>query len=77
LEPKRWVWLLRAAGRYATGKTFEETVLARLDALGRDLRQVKGDVRVVKRPSPTPAKSGKTHQIRARESGRFSVLGGW
>ena len=40
--------LLRAAGRYATGKTFEETVLARLDALGRDLRQVKGDVREVK-----------------------------
>ena len=33
--------LLRAAGRYATGKTFEETVLARLDALGRDLREVK------------------------------------
>jgi transcriptional regulator with XRE-family HTH domain len=40
--------LLRAAGRYATGKTFEETVLARLDALGRDLRQVKGEVREVK-----------------------------
>jgi len=40
--------LLRAAGRYATGKTFEETVLARLDALGRDLRQVKDDVREVK-----------------------------
>lgn len=40
--------LLRAAGRYATGKTFEETVLARLDALGRDLREVKGDVREVK-----------------------------
>jgi hypothetical protein len=39
---------LRAAGRYATGKTFEETVLARLDTLGRDLRQVKGDVREVK-----------------------------
>jgi|SRR5271166_3845814 len=40
--------LLRAAGRYATGKTFEEAVLARLDALGRDLRQVKDDVREVK-----------------------------
>lgn len=40
--------LLRAAGRYATGKTFEETVLARLDALGRDLREVKGDMREVK-----------------------------
>jgi transcriptional regulator with XRE-family HTH domain len=33
--------LLRAAGRYATGKTFEEAVLARLDALGRDVREVK------------------------------------
>ncbi|MGC2372397.1 MAG: helix-turn-helix transcriptional regulator [Solirubrobacteraceae bacterium] len=33
--------LLRAAGRYATGKTFEETVLARLDAIGRDVREVK------------------------------------
>jgi transcriptional regulator with XRE-family HTH domain len=33
--------LLRAAGRYATGKTFEEAVLARLDALGRDMREVK------------------------------------
>jgi transcriptional regulator with XRE-family HTH domain len=40
--------LLRAAGRYATGKTFEETVLARLDALSRDLRQVRGDVGEVK-----------------------------
>ncbi len=33
--------LLRAAGRYATGKTFEEAVLARLDAIGRDVREVK------------------------------------
>jgi len=33
--------LLKAAGRYATGKTFEETVLARLDAIGRDVREVK------------------------------------
>jgi hypothetical protein len=33
--------LLRAAGRYATGKTFEETVLARFDAIGRDVREVK------------------------------------
>lgn len=41
-------WFRRAAGRYATGKTFEETVLARLDAIGRDLRQVKDDVREVK-----------------------------
>jgi transcriptional regulator with XRE-family HTH domain len=36
--------LLRAAGRYATGKTFEETVLARLDALGQDVREVKAAV---------------------------------
>jgi transcriptional regulator with XRE-family HTH domain len=40
--------LLRAAGRYATGRTFEEAVIARLDALARDMRQVKGDVREVK-----------------------------
>jgi transcriptional regulator with XRE-family HTH domain len=40
--------LLRAAGRYATGKSFEEAVLARLDALSRDMRQVKGDVGEVK-----------------------------
>lgn len=33
--------LLRAAGRYATGRTFEETVLAELDAIGRDVRAVK------------------------------------
>jgi transcriptional regulator with XRE-family HTH domain len=33
--------LLRAAGRYATGETFEETVLARLDAISRDVREVK------------------------------------
>lgn len=33
--------LLRAAGRLATGKTFEEAVLARLDAIGRDVREVK------------------------------------
>jgi len=33
--------LLHAAGRYATGQTFEETVLARLEAIGRDVRDVK------------------------------------
>jgi transcriptional regulator with XRE-family HTH domain len=33
--------LLRAAGRMASGKTFEEVVLARLDAIGRDVREVK------------------------------------
>jgi transcriptional regulator with XRE-family HTH domain len=36
--------LLHAAGRYATGATFEETVLARLDAIGRDVREVKAAV---------------------------------
>jgi transcriptional regulator with XRE-family HTH domain len=40
--------LLRAAGRYATGMTFEATVLARLDALNRDMRQMKNDLREVK-----------------------------
>jgi transcriptional regulator with XRE-family HTH domain len=40
--------LLRAAGRVATGKGFEEAVLARLDAMSRELRQVKGDVGAVK-----------------------------
>lgn len=40
--------LLRAAGRYASGQTFEEAVLSRLDALGRDLRQVKGTVGEIK-----------------------------
>jgi transcriptional regulator with XRE-family HTH domain len=45
--------LLRAAGRYATGKTFEETVLARLDALSRDVRAVKGDMSVVKQTLTT------------------------
>lgn len=30
--------LLRAAGRYASGTTFEETVLNRLDSLSRDVR---------------------------------------
>lgn len=33
--------LLRAAGRMTSGKTFEDTVLARLDAIGRDMREVK------------------------------------
>jgi transcriptional regulator with XRE-family HTH domain len=47
--------LLRAAGRYATGRTFEETVLARLDALSRDLRQVKKDVGEVKAILADPA----------------------
>lgn len=33
--------LLRAAGRVANGQSFEETVLDRLDTIGRDLREVK------------------------------------
>lgn len=40
--------LLRAAGRHASGQSFEDAVLARLDALSRDLRQVKGDVGHIK-----------------------------
>lgn len=40
--------LMRVAGRVATGKSFEEQVLARLEALARDLRQLKGDVGAVK-----------------------------
>jgi transcriptional regulator with XRE-family HTH domain len=36
--------LLHAAGRYASGQSFEEAVLARLDALSQDMRQVKGHV---------------------------------
>lgn len=33
--------LLRAAGRYATGQTFEQIVLARLETIARDVREVK------------------------------------
>ncbi len=40
--------LLRVAGRVTTGKSFEEQVLARLEALARDMRQVKGDVDTIK-----------------------------
>lgn len=40
--------LLRAAGRVASGKSFEEQVLARLEVLIRDMRQVKGDMGEVK-----------------------------
>jgi transcriptional regulator with XRE-family HTH domain len=42
--------LLRAAGRYATGKTFEEIVLARLEAIARDVREVKAALGSVRRP---------------------------
>lgn len=40
--------LLRAAGRYTSGQTFEETVLARLDSLSRDLRKLTGDIGEIK-----------------------------
>jgi hypothetical protein len=33
--------LLRAAGRYATDTTFEDAVLAPLDAIGRYVREIK------------------------------------
>ena len=33
--------LLRAAGRAAAGQSFEEAVLDKLDAIGRDVREVK------------------------------------
>jgi len=36
--------LLRAAGRTSGGQSFEETVLARLDALSRDMSDVKAAV---------------------------------
>jgi transcriptional regulator with XRE-family HTH domain len=36
--------LLRAAGRVAGGQSFEEQVLNRLDALDRDMREVKDAV---------------------------------
>jgi transcriptional regulator with XRE-family HTH domain len=36
--------LLQAAGRFAGGQSFEEAVLDKLDALGRDVREVKDAV---------------------------------
>lgn len=36
--------LLRAAGRTASGQTFEEVVLKRLDQIGRDVSEVKDAV---------------------------------
>lgn len=36
--------LLQAAGRSASGQSFEEVVLKRLDAIGRDVREVKDAV---------------------------------
>ena len=40
--------LLRAAGRAASGQSFEEEVMKKLDDIGRDVREVQGDVREVK-----------------------------
>ena len=40
--------LLRAAGRSPGGHSFEEMVLGHLNALRRDMRDVKGDIRGVK-----------------------------
>jgi transcriptional regulator with XRE-family HTH domain len=36
--------LLRAAGRTGAGEAFEDTVLKKLDALGRDVRDIKNAV---------------------------------
>jgi hypothetical protein len=36
--------LLRAAGRSSSGQSFEEAVMDKLDALGRDVREVKDAV---------------------------------
>lgn len=43
--------LLRAAGRTAGGQSFEEQILDRLDALSRDMREVK-DAVLGERPTP-------------------------
>lgn len=36
--------LLKAAGRYPSGQSFEEAVLAKLDLISRDIRAVKAAV---------------------------------
>lgn len=41
--------LLQAAGRTAGGQSFEQVVLERLDAIGRDIRQVKKSIDSKKR----------------------------
>jgi transcriptional regulator with XRE-family HTH domain len=43
--------LLRAAGRTGNGESFEETVLKKLDALDRDIREVRDAVRSRDTPS--------------------------
>lgn len=43
------VQLLRAAGRATVGESFEQAVLKRLDAIGRDVREVKDAVTAKKR----------------------------
>jgi len=40
--------LLRAAGRVGAGKTFEQAVLERLEAIGRDVHEVKRAVLALK-----------------------------
>lgn len=42
--------LLQAAGRVGGGKSFERAVLERLDAIGRDVREVKEAI--VERKAP-------------------------
>jgi transcriptional regulator with XRE-family HTH domain len=36
--------LLHAAGRTGAGEAFEETVLEKLDALGKDIRDIKDEI---------------------------------
>jgi transcriptional regulator with XRE-family HTH domain len=45
------IQLLKAAGRSASGASFEEQVLSRLDELGREVREVKQAVRGKGAPS--------------------------
>lgn len=42
--------LLRAAGRYVSGQNFEETVLARLETIGNDIRDVKAALAAGREP---------------------------
>jgi transcriptional regulator with XRE-family HTH domain len=44
--------LLQAAGRVGGGKSFEQAVLERLDAIGRDVREVKEAVLARKQAEP-------------------------
>jgi transcriptional regulator with XRE-family HTH domain len=40
--------LLQAAGRAASGQSFEEVVMKKLDTINRNVREVQGDVQEVK-----------------------------